>query len=105
MKINLKLSYYQLAYLNELIADNIRLLSAGNTKADKSFYYHMSDIAAKLLKKAIDKIGADDKFHIKLKYYEAYAIHQFLYVFIDYAETEKRRVTREILGEINQEIS
>lgn len=104
-KIEIELSNYQLSFLNEMIADNILNNPHGLPKEAKAKFYLITDIAGKLLKKAIDKKEALKPFKIALKYYEAFALHQFLLVFIDYEKTEKRRVTRGILGELNQKLT
>ena len=105
MKIEIELSNYQLSFLNEMIADNTPDKPHGLHKEAKAGFYLITDTAGKLLKKAIDKKGVSKPFKIALKYYEAYALHQFLLTFIDYEKTEKRRVTREILGELNQKLT
>lgn len=110
MKIQLELTNYQLAFLNEFIAEKLPQNVHGYQKEFMSFIYQMREIAAKLLKKAIDKRERLKPFKIDLKYYEAFALHRFLFTYIDYLrfvdnETiEKRRIIREILGEINQKL-
>lgn len=104
MKIELEITNFQLSFINEMIADNLLEPSQATSKENRSFIYLMIEVANKLLKKAIDKRGVKKVFKISLKYYEAVALHQFLLLFIDYEQTEKRRVTREILGIINQKI-
>ncbi len=105
MKVELKISNYQLIFLNEMIADNTPDNPHGLNKDAKAGFYLITEIAGKLLKKAIDKKGVLKPFKIALKYYEAFALHQFLLTFIDYEKTEKRRVTREILGLLNQKLT
>lgn len=105
MKIELKLSTSHLSFVNQMIADNLPLMAAGTTKGDKSAFSLMSEIADKLLKKAIDKRHTDTEFKVTLKYYQAYALHQFIHIFIEYEKTEKRRLTREVLGILNQKLS
>lgn len=110
MKIDIKLTNYQLSFLNATIADNLSLEVNDKLKEVKSFIYLMNDVSGKLLKKAIEKRQDSKTFKISLKYYEAYALHQFLYIYIDYETsdfetTERRRVTREILGILNQKLA
>ncbi|QEE51059.1 hypothetical protein FUA48_16185 [Flavobacterium alkalisoli] len=105
MKLKIELSIFQLAIINELIADNLPIMSRGLLKSEKSAFYLMSQVADKLLKKAIDKRVSDKKFKISLQYYEAFALHQFLLTFIDYTETDNRRITRDIIGIINQKLA
>jgi len=102
MKIEFEISNYQLSFLNEMIADNLLLPSQATSRENRSFIYLMTEIANKLLKKAIDKRGVLKVFKLSLKYYEAVAVYQFLLLYIDYEQTEKRRITRQILGIINQ---
>lgn len=110
MKLELKLTNYQLSFLNATIADNLSIDVEGKLKEHKSFIYLMNDVAGKLLKKAIEKRQASKSFKIALKYYEAFALHQFLYMYIpyeisDFETTERRRITREILGILNQKLA
>lgn len=105
MKIEFEITNYQLSFINEMIADNLIDPSKATTKENRSFVYLMLEIANKLLKKSIDKRGVKKVFKLSLKYYEAVAVHQFLLLYIDYEQTEKRRVTREILGIINQKLA
>ncbi|QSW90725.1 hypothetical protein J0383_07915 [Flavobacterium endoglycinae] len=104
MKIEFEINNYQLSFINEMIADNLLEPSKATSKENRSFIYLMIEIANKLLKKAIDKRGVKKVFKLSLKYYEAVAVHQFLLLYIDYEQTEKRRVTREIIGIINQKL-
>jgi methyltransferase-like protein len=105
MKIAIKTSNYHLSFINEMIADNLPAEQKGFKKEDKSLFYLMNEIAAKLLKKAIDKKGTSKPFTITLKYYEAFTLHKFILIYMDYEEGEKKRVTREILGTINQKLT
>lgn len=104
MKIEFEITNNQLSFINEIIADNLLEPAKATSKENRSFIYLMLEVANKLLKKAIDKRGVKKAFKLSLKYYEAVALHQFLLLFIDYEQTEKRRVTREILGIINQKL-
>jgi hypothetical protein len=104
MKLEIEITNYQLSFINEMIADNLLEPAQATSKENKSFIYLMLEIANKLLKKAIDKRGVKKAFKLSLKFYEAVAVHQFLLVYIDYAKTEKRRVTLEIIGILNQKI-
>ncbi|MCV9929500.1 hypothetical protein OIU83_17700 [Flavobacterium sp. LS1R49] len=110
MKVELKLTNYQLSFLNEMVADNLLSPSEVMSKENKSFIYLMTEIGSKLLKKAIDKRSHLKPFKVSFKYYEAFALHQFLYMYVDYVikdyeTTEQRRITREILGIINQKLA
>jgi hypothetical protein len=111
MKIVLEFNNYQLAFLNEFIADYLPDNLNGLDKESKAGIYIMREFAGKLLKKAIDKREDLNRFKIDLKYYEACALHAFLFKFIDYlsgidnSTVEKRRIIREILGEINQKLA
>ncbi|MRX40383.1 hypothetical protein GJU43_13935 [Flavobacterium sp. LC2016-23] len=105
MKVELKFTNYQLSFLNAFIADNLPASVHGEMKDRKSFIFLMNDVSCKLLKKAIEKRQEAKAFKISLKYYEAFALHQFLYLYMDYDNTERYNVTREILGVINQKLA
>lgn len=104
MKIELQITYNQLLFLNEFIAINLPTQFVNKDKQVKSLLYLITELAQKLLKKQVDKIGVKTPFKISLKYYEAYALHQFILTFMEYEPSERRRVTRKILGEINQKL-
>ncbi|MEO6176798.1 MAG: hypothetical protein ABIP27_16725 [Flavobacterium circumlabens] len=104
MKIEFKITNHHLSSINEIIADNLLEPHTATTKENRAFIYLMLEVSNKLLKKAIDKKAHKTAFKLSLKYYEALALHQFLLMFIDYGKTEKRRLTRELIGIINQKI-
>jgi hypothetical protein len=104
MKIDIEITKDQLYFINEMIADNLLEAHAMELKQDKSFIYMMHDISNKLLKKTIEKRDSSKPLKLSLKYYEAFTLHQFLLMYSDYEETEKRRLTRGILAIINQKI-
>lgn len=105
MKIELKITSYQLSFLNEFIANNLPVQVVSQEKQTKALFFLIREIANKTLKKAIDKQGISKPFKLHLKYYEAYALHQFLLTFMDYEAGENRRITREILGNINKQLT
>ena len=104
MKVALEITYYQLQFLNEFMANNLPLQIVNQEKQVKSLFYLITEIANKSLKTAIDKKGVSKPFKLTLKYYEAYALYQFLLTFMDYEVGENKRVTREILGKINKKL-
>ncbi|RWW91843.1 hypothetical protein [Flavobacterium cerinum] len=71
----------------------------------RSNFYILNDLSAKLLKKSIDKRRSTGKFNVSLKYYEAYALYLFIGVSLDYTKDEQRRVTREILSQLDQKLT
>ncbi|OAE90331.1 hypothetical protein [Flavobacterium psychrophilum] len=105
MKVEIKTTYDQLLFLNQFIANNLPVQIVNQEKEVKSLFYLITEIATKILKKTIDKKGISKPFKLPLKYYEAYALHQFILTFIDYEAGENKRVTREILGKINKELT
>lgn len=105
MKIEFEITNYKLSFINEMIADKLLDPYMGAMKEEKAFLYLMQEVSTKLLKKTLAKRSDKKAFKLSLKYYEATALHQFLLRFIDYDEkSERRRVTREILGIINQKL-
>lgn len=105
MKIELKITNHQVLYINEMIADNLIDPNMARTKEEKSFVYLMHDISNKLLKRTIENRDNSKAFKLSLKYYEAFAFHEFLLRFdFEYNSLERIRVTRQILGIINQKL-
>lgn len=105
MKIDLEITYNQLLFLNDFMGTNLPLEFATSDKRVKSLLYLTTEVAQKLLKKTIDKMGIKKPFKLSLKYYEAYALHQFILTFMYYEPSESKRVTREILGILNQKLT
>lgn len=106
MKIEILVTNNELSFLNELISDNLPTLKAGVlSKETKASFYLLSEIESKLLRKALEKKEILKPFKLTLKFYEAYALHQFLLIYIENELTEKRRVTRNILGLINKKLT
>lgn len=105
MKIQFKISSYQLDFVNEILARILSINRFEGSMDNKSAYCLTTEVANKLLKKSIDKRLDSKPFKIALKYYEAHVLHQALLIYIDHNSTAERvRVIREVLAEINQKI-
>lgn len=105
MKIQFAISIYQLAFVNETLADFLNGNINSHPKAVKASYCLLMEVAEKVLKKGIDNRLALKPFKMTLKYYQAYYLHQFLLTHIDNEQTEKRRVIREVLAILNQKLT
>lgn len=105
MKIQLQLTLDDLVFINAFIGNNLTKKEQCTSKESLSNFYMIIELLKKLLKKMLDKQEVKKPFLITIKYYEAFTLHQFLLIHIDYQESENRRMTRKILAALNQKLA
>lgn len=103
--ITLKITFNQLTYLNDCFAEMEKPKNAD--RASRIAENILQNLHKKLLKKTISKIGCTKEFSLKLEYYEAHFLEQYLLHKITFVSkyTHPYNAIQMVINDLNQQLA